>query len=51
MQHAKLMGGVKYRILGLMKCCGLSLQIAKKSKSIQVLFKGIFLSFKVFFRK
>lgn len=51
MQHAKLMGGVKYRILGLMKCCGLSLQIAKKSKSIQVLFKGIFLSFKVFFKK
>ncbi len=51
MRHAKLMGGIKYRMLGLIKCCGLSLQIAKKSKSIAVLLKGLLLTGRCFFNK
>lgn len=53
MRHARLMGklegrgALKYKMLGFVKCCGLSAQIAKKSKSIGVLFKGSFLSLKL----
>lgn len=49
MRHAQLMGGMKYKILGLIKCCGLSVQISRKSKSIGILFKGVALSFKTMF--
>lgn len=49
MRHAKLMGGLKYKILGYIKCCGLSLQIAKKTKSVEVLMKGLCLSTKLLF--
>ena len=49
MRHANLMGGFKYRILGFVKDCGLSAQIAKKSKSFMVLIKGIGLSIKLLF--
>lgn len=47
MRHAKLMGGFKYRLLGFIKDCGLSVQIARKSNSIGVLLKGIGLSVKL----
>lgn len=48
MRHAKLMGGLKYRFLGFIKCGGLSVQIAQKSKSLRVLIKGLFFSCKLF---
>ena len=51
MRHAKLMGGLKYRLLGFIKDCGLSVQIAKKSKSLSVLLKGMQLSVKLLFEK
>ena len=51
MRHAKLMGGLKYRLLGFIKDCGLSIQIAKKSKSLSVLLKGMQLSVKLLFGK
>lgn len=51
MRHAKLMGGFRYRVLGFVKCCGLSVQIAKKSKSIDVLLKGGLLSIRLLFGK
>lgn len=47
MRHAKLMGETKYILLGFIKDCGLSVQIAKKSKSVEVLLKGLELSFKL----
>ena len=47
-RHAKLMGGI-YRILGFIKCCGLSFQISKKSHSAEVLIKGIMLSCRLLF--
>ena len=50
MRHAKLMGGIKYRFLGFIKDCGLSLQIAKKSKSMMLFVKGIGLSCVLFLR-
>ncbi len=48
MRHANLMGGIKYRVLGLIKNWGLSIQIAQKSKSIEVLINGLLLSCKLF---
>lgn len=39
-KHAELMEESKYLLLGFIKCCGLSLQIAIKSKSIMILLKG-----------
>jgi len=48
MRHAQLMGGAKYRILGLIKSAGLSAQIAIKTKSLIVFFKGTCLSLKLF---
>lgn len=47
MRHARLMGGFKYTILGFIKCYGLSVQIAKKSRSLRVLIKGALLSLKL----
>lgn len=44
MRHARLMGGFKYIILGFIKDCGLSVQIARKSNSVFVLIKGLALS-------
>lgn len=41
MKHASLMGNFKYKILGTIKCYGLSVQIAMKCKSLKVLFRGI----------
>lgn len=49
MRHAKLMHSIKYKFLGFIKCCGLSLQIAKKSKSMIVLIKGLALSVNLLF--
>lgn len=49
MRHARLMGGVKYKLLGYIKCCGLSFQIAKKSKSARIVIKGGLLSTKLLF--
>jgi GT2 family glycosyltransferase len=49
MRHAKLMGGLEYKVLGFVKCCGLSAQIAKKTKSVRVLAKGFRLSVKLLF--
>ena len=49
MKHAELMGKMKYRFLGFVKCLGLSMQIAKKGKSVNVLFKGIRLTCRLFF--
>lgn len=51
MRQAQLMGGVKYRYLGFIKCCGLSVQIAKKSKSAGVLLNCIFLSCRLLWKK
>lgn len=47
MRHAKLMGGIKYKLLGWIKCCGLSVQISIKSKSVYLLVRGIALSCKL----
>lgn len=49
-RHAKLMGERKYHFLALVKCCGLGLQIARKSKSVGVAIKASLLSLKVFLR-
>ncbi len=48
-RHARLMGGKKYTLLALMKCCGLGVQIGKKSKSIGVMLKAVLLSCKMLF--
>jgi len=47
--HARLMGGRKYTILAFVKCCGLGLQLGKKSGSITVALKSGLLSFKLLF--
>ena len=44
-RHARLMGGGKYTFLAVVKCCGLGVQIGRKSKSIGVMFKACLLSF------
>jgi len=46
MRHAKLMGGTKYCTLGLIKCCGLGVQIGKKSRSFAIPVKALSLSIK-----
>jgi len=51
MRHAELIGGRKYRLLGFIKCCGLGLQIGKKSKSAAIPFKAFFLAASRLFRK
>ena len=48
-RHARLMGGKKYTLLAFVKCCGLGVQIGKKSKSIGVMFKAGLLSCKLLF--
>ena len=48
-RHARLMGGKKYTLLAFVKCCGLGVQIGKKSKSLGVMFKAGFLSIKLLF--
>ena len=49
-RHARLMGGGKYVLLAFIKCCGLGLQIGKKSKSIPLVFKAAFLSMSLIIR-
>lgn len=49
-RHAKLMGEGKYHFEALIKCCGLGVQIGKKSKSAGVIMKATVLSLKLFFR-
>lgn len=44
MRHAKLMGGLGYKLLGFIKCCGLGVQIAGKSGSIAIFVKAVVLS-------
>lgn len=39
-RHARLMGGRQYVFIAFVKCCGLGVQIGKKSKSIGVMFKA-----------
>lgn len=46
-RHAKLMGNRKYILLAFIKCCGLGIQIGKKSRSLLVLIKAIGLSLKL----
>ena len=43
------MGGSKYTFLAFVKCCGLGVQIGKKSKSVIVRMKATCLSFKLLF--
>lgn len=50
MVHAKLMGGIKYKILGIVKNYCLSVQIGLKCKSFIVLLKGIGLSTLLIFK-
>ena len=45
------MGGGKYTVLGIVKCCGLGAQIAKKTKSPAILFKAVGLTFKSWITK
>lgn len=47
MRHARLMEEFKYVLMGYVKCCGLGIQIGKKSKSIGVMVKSIVLSTKL----
>lgn len=47
MRHARLMENSKYLILGYIKCCGLGVQIGKKSHSLKVIFKAVIFSTKV----
>lgn len=49
MRQTRLIGGVKIRLLGFIKCCGLGLQIGKKSKSLSIPFKAWALSAKLIF--
>ena len=48
-RHARLMGGGKYIFLAFVKCCGLGVQIGRKSKSIGVIVKTGLLSCKLLF--
>lgn len=41
MRQTRLIGGLKIRVLGFIKCCGLGLQIAKKSKSKSIPLKAL----------
>ncbi len=49
MRQTRLIGGIKIRILGYIKCCGLGVQIGKKSKSVMVVSKAVALSTKLVF--
>ena len=49
MRHARLMCETKYIIFGFIKCCGLGVQIGKKTKSILIVFKSVILAIKCFF--
>lgn len=51
MRQTRLMGGGKYTVLGIVKCCGLGAQIAKKTKSPAILFKAVGLTFKSWITK
>lgn len=44
MRQTRLIGGGKMRFLGFVKCCGLGIQIGKKSKSIIIPFKAFVLA-------
>lgn len=44
MRYARLKGGPKYLLMGYAKCCGLGLQIAKKTNSPKVFAKALGLS-------
>lgn len=46
-RHARLMGGSKYTILAFVKCCGLGVQIGRKSKSLRTIVKATLLSCKL----
>ena len=49
-RHARLMGGKKYTLLAFVKCCGLGVQIGRKSKSAAVFVKAFGLSCKLLFK-
>lgn len=49
MQQSRMMGGGKYILYALIKCCGLGIQIGRKSKSGLVMMKACMLSFKLLF--
>ena len=49
MRHARLMCETKYIIFSFIKCCGLGVQIGKKTKSILIVFKSVILAIKCFF--
>lgn len=50
MRHARLMGEIKYVFLGYVKCCGLGVQIGKKSKSLKVMLKAFLLTTRCLFK-
>ena len=47
--HARLIGKREYILLAFIKCCGLSIQIGNKSKSLLVAVKALLLSCKLLF--
>lgn len=49
-RHARLMGGGKYIFWGFIKCCGLGIQIGKKSGSLGIMAKAAILSLKTIFQ-
>lgn len=49
-RHARLMGGKKYTLIAFVKCCGLGVQIGRKSKSAAVFVKAFGLSCKLLFK-
>lgn len=49
-RHARLMGGKKYTLLAFVKCCGLGVQIGRKSKSAAIFVKAFGLSCKLLFK-
>lgn len=50
-RHASLMDQRKYVVLAFIKCCGLGVQIGRKSKSFHVIVKAFVLSFVLLFNK
>ncbi len=49
MRQTRIIGGIKVRFLGFLKCCGLGLQIGKKCKSYSVPFKSLVLAIRLVF--
>jgi GT2 family glycosyltransferase len=49
MRQARLIGGVHYKLLAFVKCCGLGVQIGTFTKSAEVVAKAIGLSVKLLF--